>query len=249
MSWTIMGFRYFPFFIALVDSWRTMGWTWTLPPHYGLYCQTDHTSLEVYPTAHLILHLYTRHRQNSIFTGADQEDKFPRATSKWQGIKEIISSGFFLGHLLVVGTLDTSEFFCPTFTISTHWDIWSNFSSCFSPNPLALNGSFPTSSAHSPSLTSPIISIMHSTSMLCRLIQQCLGLSSSGKGPCHFYFHFARCHVYSQHCINNESWLKVDFLCVQVAKWKLVTSVSDFNVLTCNAYFIVIFVEKGNNSF
>lgn len=108
MSWTIMGFRYFPFFIALVDSWPTMGWTWTLPPHYGLSCQIDHMSLEVYPTAHLILHLYTRHRQNSIFTGADQEDKFPRATSKWQGIKEIISSGFFLGHFLVVGTLDTS---------------------------------------------------------------------------------------------------------------------------------------------
>lgn len=86
------------------------------------------------------------------------------------------------------------------------------------PNPSALNGSFPTCSAHSPSLTSPIISIMHSTAMLGRLVQQCLGLSSSEKGPCHFYFHFARCHVYAQHCINSKSRLKVDFLCVQVIK-------------------------------
>lgn len=108
----------------------------------------------------------------------------------------------------------------------------ATFLSVFSgPNPLALND-FSTSSAQSPSLTSPIISVMHSTIVLHRLVQRCLGLSSSGKGPCHFYFHFARCHVYSQHCINSKSGLKVDFICVQVAKWKLVTSVSDFNVLT-----------------
>ena len=75
--------------------------------HYVLYCQFDQTSLEVYPAAHLILHLYPRHR-NSVFTGAEQEEKFPRATGKWQGIKETISSGLFLRHFLVVSTLDTS---------------------------------------------------------------------------------------------------------------------------------------------
>ena len=53
-------------------------------------------------------------------------------------------------------------------------------------------------------------SITHSTAILCWLVQR-FSLSSLGKRPCHFYFHFARYHVYSQHCMNNKIKLKVKF--------------------------------------
>lgn len=114
--------------------------------------------------------------------------------------------------------------------------------SCFpSPKPLGCEWFI----SYSPSLISPTLSIMHSTAGPRRLVQQCLGLGSSGKGTCHFYFHFARCHVYSQHCISNKKGLKVDFVCVLVAKWEMATSVSDFNAPTSqHSLYFHIFGER-----
>lgn len=84
----------------------------------------------------------------------------------------------------------------------------------------AVNGSFPAPSAHSPNLTSPIISSYLCTALLCcvNLFNNVLGLSSSGKGSCHSYFHFVTYHAYPQNYINNKIKLKVDFLYVQLLK-------------------------------
>ena len=86
-------------------------------------------------------------------------------------------------------------------------------------------------------------SITHSTATLCWLVQ-CFGLSSLGKRPCHFYFHFARYHMYSQHCINNKIKLKVIPYVFNLLneKWHLL-----FLILMpspTNTHFIFIFGEE-----